>query len=93
MKSLAKSENPSNKPPQEACSGFQVAAYDTKKLFRKQLVILKIVPKASYDVYQCWGSGTGSGSACFWTSGSGSISQRYGSGSFPFLINVLSGLM
>jgi hypothetical protein len=25
-------------------------------------------------------------------SGSGSISQRYGSGSFPFLINVLSGL-
>ncbi len=32
----------------------------------------------------------------FWPSGSGSISQRYGSrsgsGSFPFLINVLSGL-
>jgi hypothetical protein len=25
-------------------------------------------------------------------SGSGSISQRYGSGSFPFLIKVLSGL-
>jgi hypothetical protein len=25
MKSLAKSENPSNKPPQKACSGFQLA--------------------------------------------------------------------
>ncbi len=44
---------------------------------------------------QCWGSGSGSGtrsarSACFWASGSGSICQRYESGSFPFLINVLS---
>ncbi len=28
----------------------------------------------------------------FWPPGPGSISQRYGSGSFPFPINVLSGL-
>ena len=41
---------------------------------------------------QCWGSGT----SYFWPPGSGSISQRFesesGSGSFPFLIKVLSGL-
>jgi hypothetical protein len=48
---------------------------------------------------QCWGSGSGTGSAYFWAppiriSGSRSISQRYesGSGPFPFLIKVLSGL-
>jgi hypothetical protein len=45
---------------------------------------------------RCWKSGSGSGSgsagtACFLgslASESSSISQRYGSGSFPFLINV-----
>jgi hypothetical protein len=35
---------------------------------------------------QCWGSGS-AGSSCFFGP-SGSISQMYGSGSFPFLINV-----
>jgi hypothetical protein len=50
------------------------------------------------DFLQCWWSGSGTaGSACFWAfPGFGSVSQRYGSGSgsgsFPFLINVLSGL-
>jgi hypothetical protein len=38
--------------------------------------------------WQCWWSG----SACFRPTGSGSISQRYGSGSLPFLIKVLIGL-
>jgi hypothetical protein len=47
------------------------------------------------SVVQCrkqgWESGSGNGNG-FWPPGSGFISQRYGSGSFPFLINVLSRL-
>jgi hypothetical protein len=51
--------------------------------------------------YQCCGSESGSestGAICFWAFGSGSISQRYGSGSksgsgsIPFLTKVLRGL-
>jgi hypothetical protein len=42
MKSLNNFEN------FEACSVFQVAAYDW---LRKSPVILKIVPKAGYDMY------------------------------------------
>ena len=44
-KSLTNYENPSNNPLQEACSGFQIAAFDSKKLFRKPPVIQKIVQK------------------------------------------------
>ncbi len=40
----------------------------------------------SHPARQCWGSG------CFGPPGSGSVGQMSGSVSFPFLINVLSGL-
>jgi hypothetical protein len=51
LKSLTNSENPSSNPFQEACSGFQVAACDSKSFNRKLPVLLKIVPIAGYDMY------------------------------------------
>jgi hypothetical protein len=50
MKSLTNSENPSRKPFQEACSGFQVTAYDSKscsesRLFRKLVWHVKYTGK------------------------------------------------
>ncbi len=51
MKSLTNSENPYSNPLQEACTGFQVAACDSRKLIRKSPAIMKIVLKAGCDIY------------------------------------------
>jgi hypothetical protein len=53
LKSFTTFENPPlpYNPLQEACSSFQVAACDSKKLFRKLPVIMKIILKADYDMY------------------------------------------
>ncbi len=42
---------------------------------------LCFLPSIRQSFYQCCGSGS-TGSTCFWAPGSGSISQRYGSGSY-----------
>ncbi len=60
---------------------------DLKNFLKKRFNLYHV---KSLTIGQCCGSGSGTGSTCFF----GSISQRYGSGSgsFPFSINVLSGL-
>jgi hypothetical protein len=50
MKSPTISNNPSSNPLQKVCSGFQIAACDSKRLFRKPPMILKIVPKAGHHM-------------------------------------------
>jgi len=63
--------------------------------FSEPTKVIHLLYKQLYGNYrdshkQCWGSRS-SGLACFGPPGSGSISERYASGSFPFLIKVLSG--
>jgi hypothetical protein len=48
VKSLTNNENPSVNLLQEACSGFPIAACDTKSCSESRL-ILKIVPEAGHE--------------------------------------------
>jgi hypothetical protein len=50
-KLFTNSEHSFSKPILKAFSGFQVATCDSKRLFRKPPVILKIVLIAGYDTY------------------------------------------
>jgi hypothetical protein len=51
------------------------------------IIITALEDQVRYSLQHCWGSGSGRFLASRIIS-----QQRYGSGSFPFLINVLSGL-
>ncbi len=80
-------------PPAAAAALPSSTAYRIpvqNRIQERAALFLKNISTLETGSWQCWGS-VSAGSA-FGPPGSGSMSQRSGSGSFPFLINVLSGL-